>query len=996
MPKFAKHLNSLVAGELSPRFYGRTDADQYSQGAREITNCIVRPQGGAARRPGSVFVSDGIKDPSQSKFGFGGTAIRLIDFRFSRNEAALVVLQATTNGATLNPLGIMVYVPSIKQWVTPTISFPIQANYYRAFNFWTTQAELDEIQYAQTGDILVLVSRRNPPIYLRRTGIAAYEIVDIYALREQTNPIFASQRYKDYSGTDVNVQAKITGSPPPSSGQPYYNVPYTLATSNFGTVSASGTTGDITLTFSLQKPGGFKGTPGLNGTIVRITKNGTTGFVRVNSTSGFDASCTVLKPLGATGVQDAWEYQSFGVGGNGLTWPRAVAFHDQRLWFANGGDYPNAVWASQVGDYTELMITRPAEDAKFGTISNDRPFSYNLASNQVNDIKWMLSAQSSLFIGTAGAEWIGLPSSDNILGPLNPNFSVQTTYGSKDAQAMIANGSTIFVDRTGQHLREFIFNRDIDNYRAVDLNYFADHLIRKAIDLYPSTYNYPEIKFACVQQGQNNSIWALDNNYSLHALTKERDYGTLAWSSIQFGGYADAGQTIPPRVRAMVTLPNDTANDDDVYVIVERYLGGATRYYLEKIGMEFLGPSLNETSQDIQRLPVFQDAAVQIFNLSGPKMFARYNSAITLDYWTTSAAGTATGSPVIDSTGLSFISETPTLKYVAYDPANATLVQTGTIVVDFTPNYNGTPSSDQHILAISKTTSDLANSIRIYHAASDGSLTFDVRDSAGASFGYIPSFVFAPIAGQTYQITCSFDATKGYCRLYVNGVLKASYGGAQSPLTRTATIGNFVVGTDYTRVSTANFSIRRLGIATSALPTTWGTTDSNQFTNKDVFKFAAAFAFGTYVMGTGHLYGAGEVLGDGVYQGSIDLRSAQLPAALTNTGITGLKYVSRIVSLDVEAGSIIGSAQGEVRRPHEVTVRMERSAGLKYGSSSSQLYDVQFPLAATAGQPIPLYTGDHLLKYPPGYDRFIRMVFQQDLPLPCTITSIILRGLTYD
>jgi hypothetical protein len=44
---------SFVAGELSPRLYGRVDLQKYAAGAEAIENYIVRPEGGVMRRHGT-------------------------------------------------------------------------------------------------------------------------------------------------------------------------------------------------------------------------------------------------------------------------------------------------------------------------------------------------------------------------------------------------------------------------------------------------------------------------------------------------------------------------------------------------------------------------------------------------------------------------------------------------------------------------------------------------------------------------------------------------------------------------------------------------------------------------------------------------------------------------------------------------------------------------------------------------------------------------------
>jgi hypothetical protein len=48
-------LTSFTKGELSPRLRGRTDYEGYFNGCETLLNMVVLLQGGATRRPGTLF-----------------------------------------------------------------------------------------------------------------------------------------------------------------------------------------------------------------------------------------------------------------------------------------------------------------------------------------------------------------------------------------------------------------------------------------------------------------------------------------------------------------------------------------------------------------------------------------------------------------------------------------------------------------------------------------------------------------------------------------------------------------------------------------------------------------------------------------------------------------------------------------------------------------------------------------------------------------------------
>ena len=78
--------NSLIAGELAPSFWGRTDKPQYKNGASTMRNCFVRYTGGSSSRAGLAYVGM----CKQGAPNAGGTltsfAPRDINFQYDINQ----------------------------------------------------------------------------------------------------------------------------------------------------------------------------------------------------------------------------------------------------------------------------------------------------------------------------------------------------------------------------------------------------------------------------------------------------------------------------------------------------------------------------------------------------------------------------------------------------------------------------------------------------------------------------------------------------------------------------------------------------------------------------------------------------------------------------------------------------------------------------------------------------------------------------------------------
>ena len=127
MVKSAPAFTGFTAGELSPRMDGRTDFDKYFQGCKTLNNFLVHPHGGAARRPGAIFISE-VKDNSK--------AIRLIPFEF--NVTQTYVMEFGNQ-----------YIRFYKdggQIVDSGSAYEISSPYL--------ENELDEIKFVQSADVM--------------------------------------------------------------------------------------------------------------------------------------------------------------------------------------------------------------------------------------------------------------------------------------------------------------------------------------------------------------------------------------------------------------------------------------------------------------------------------------------------------------------------------------------------------------------------------------------------------------------------------------------------------------------------------------------------------------------------------------------------------------------------------------------------------------------------------------------------------------------------
>ena len=142
--------NSFLGGIVSPALLGRVDLATYQQGAYELTNFLVNPQGSITSRGGFRYVAP-VKEH--------GKKVRLIPFRFSSDQTLVLVfgdrwMRIVTEGKVL---------------MKGSSPFELSTPY--------TETEIFELDYTQNADIITLTNPNHPPMELRRYGATDWRLV---------------------------------------------------------------------------------------------------------------------------------------------------------------------------------------------------------------------------------------------------------------------------------------------------------------------------------------------------------------------------------------------------------------------------------------------------------------------------------------------------------------------------------------------------------------------------------------------------------------------------------------------------------------------------------------------------------------------------------------------------------------------------------------------------------------------------------------------------
>jgi len=153
------------------------------------------------------------------------------------------------------------------------------------------------------------------------------------------------------------------------------------------------------------------------------------------------------------------------------------------------------------------------------------------------------------------------------------------------------------------------------------------------------------------------------------------------------------------------------------------------------------------------------------------------------------------------------------------------------------------------------------------------------------------------------------------------------------------------------------------------------------------------------VGGLDHLIGEEvTILGDGaVFPNATVDESGEVTLSVSCSKIhVGLPYKVRGKLQKLEFGSTLGTAQMKVQRIAKFAIKFYRSLGCSFGTEGKM--DI-LPFRSTGmdmDAPPDLFTGDREMVFPRGYSKDIKILIEQDQPLPLTILSMVAFAETYE
>ena len=572
MSRIIQIQNDFTSGELDPKLRARTDIAQYKSGLTTARNVSIQPQGGAKRRDGTKFIA--------ALDSGAANAVRMVGFEFSVNDSYMLVftpgkMYVFKNGAQITNIN-----GSGNDYLTVAS---------------LTAAILPEMNWVQSADTVIVVHEDLAPTKIVRgatdsdwtASTISFDHVPLYAFE-----------------LDIH-SPQYTITPSAVSG----NITITASGAKTSTGTAQGGTSD---TITLKAATGYTADDEPNGMFIEITAG--TGSGQKRHVEDYVASTKILT------VYPAWdtapdatsqykvepfstaavgEYATVATGfgraryvefvsytemkayvdipffdtspivagdwnsehGYEEVWsatrgyPRSVTFHEGRLFFGGTKSRPSTLFGSRVSDFFNF---NPGEALA------DDGVEATLDTGTFNAIVDIFSGRN-LQVFTTGAEFFVPQTLDEPITPSNLIVKQQTAFGMKPGiRLQNVDGSTLFIQRQGKALQEFVFSDSVQAYTSSKISLLSSHLLKSPEEM--------AVRVATSTDEGDRLMIVNGDDGSIACYTLLRSQNVIAPSE-----WTTDGEFL-----------NIGVDVDDIYVVVKRTINSSDVYYVELFDADVL------------------------------------------------------------------------------------------------------------------------------------------------------------------------------------------------------------------------------------------------------------------------------------------------------------------------------------------------------------------------------------------------------------------------
>ncbi len=624
---------SFGGGELSPEMFGRIDDQKFQTGTSKMRNFVALPQGPAQNRAGTKFVRE-VKFSAKATriipFTYSTTQTMVIEMgegymRFHTQGATLLAgIGAAYSGATPYTVGSMVSYSGSNYYciLASTGNLPTNTTYWYLISSPAyeipspyLEADLFDIHYVQSADVITLVHPNYAPRELRRLGATQWTLVVIPFL-----PVIGTPNAPTITpsrGEAFNVTAITLANP----GVLTLASAHQFVVGDSVYVSGVGGMTQLTAGFYVINTVPAATTISLKAYTTGIAVNTSTytaftsgGTVEFGTKISDIDNYYVVTAIGANGIDEGLASASghavnnLYVNGayNTITWgavsgairynvykqqsglfgyigqTETTTFTDNNIApdmgittpivetvFNSAGNYPGAVsyfeqrrvFAGTTNYPQQLWMTRSGTESDMSyrlPVNDDDRISFRVAAREANTIRHIIPLQQLMLL-TSAAEWRVSPVNSDAITPTTISVRPQSYIGANNVQPSIINNSMVYCAARGGHIRELGYSWQSNGYITGDLSLRAAHL-----------FDNFEIVDMCYSKAPQPIVWFVSTTGKLLGLTYVPEQQIGAWHQHDTDGLFESCTTVAEN------------NEDALYVVVNRTINGNTVRYVEQ------------------------------------------------------------------------------------------------------------------------------------------------------------------------------------------------------------------------------------------------------------------------------------------------------------------------------------------------------------------------------------------------------------------------------
>jgi hypothetical protein len=577
---------SFASGIIGPELFGRLDLAKFQTGLAEALNFWVLPHGPVQNRPGFEYVLE-VKDSSKATravpFSYSTEQTFVIEFgdqyvRFHTQGATLLETGLTITAISKANPGVLTYTgtdPSNGDWMhlagiggmtqlngryvkvanvnTGANTFEltdihgganINTSGYTTYTSGGTasrvytvatpylEADLFDLHFVQSADVLTIVHPNYAPRELRRLGATNWQLSTIA-----------------FAPTIAAPGAPSLSVGGPGGGSPVSHT-YKMTSVASETLEESLASASASASVDMNVAGNYiaVSVPAFVTGAVRYNvyklDNGLYGYIGQTDGNVF-IDDNITPDLSQTPPEENTPFLSAG------DFPGAAGYHEQRRCFGGTNNKPQNFWATRSATENNLSYSIPTRD--------DDAIAFRIASREANRIRHIVSLDRLLLL-TSGGEWQVAPQNSDVLTPTTAAPKTIATEGASNVQPAVTSGSVIYVQESGSRMREMAYSWEANGYQVKDISIMA-----------PDLFDEYEIVDLAYAKAPYKFVWCVRDDGQLLSMTYLPEHQVLAWCHHDTLGLFESVACVKE------------GKEYVLYAVVRRTINSRTVRYIERL-----------------------------------------------------------------------------------------------------------------------------------------------------------------------------------------------------------------------------------------------------------------------------------------------------------------------------------------------------------------------------------------------------------------------------